>query len=245
MKCIGIDYGSKNVGIAVGDSEHGLAFPKAVLANSSRLLAEIKEIVTQEGAGKIILGESQDFKGVDNPIMKKILSFKKDLEDDLKIPVILHPEFMTSAEAERLQGKNDMIDASAAALILKSFFDNKKNEIVKSEKPEVTFDDFSKIQIKVGEILSVEKVPATDKLLKLSVNFNEASPRQIISGIALHFSDPAVLVGQKCFFVTNLQSRTIRGYESNGMLFAVGGKDDIPFSLIKAGPEIPPGTPAN
>ena len=177
--------------------------------------------------------------------MKKILSFKKELEDNLKLPVILHPEFMTSAEAERLQGKNDMIDASAASLILKSFFDNKQNEIVKNVKPEVTFDDFTKIQIMVGEIISVEKVLETDKLLKLSVNFNEAAPRQIISGISLHFSDPSILVGEKCFFVTNLNLEIIRGLESNGMLFAVGGKDGIPFSLIKADPGIPPGTPAN
>jgi|SRR5271168_2250591 len=127
MKCIAIDYGVKNVGIATGESNHGLAFPKVVLLNSPRLLSQIQELVKQENIELIILGESYNFKGEDNPIMKKIFSFKKDLEETLKLPVFLEPEFMTSAEAERLQGKNDMLDASAAALILKSYFD--KNTI--------------------------------------------------------------------------------------------------------------------
>ena len=109
----------------------------------------------------------------------------------------------------------------------------------------INYDDFKKVEIKVGEILSAEKIPDTDKLLKLSVNLGEENPRQIISGIALYFPEPAELVGKKCFFVANLEPRTIRGFESNGMLFAAGGNDDIPFSLIQASDAIPAGTPAN
>ena len=61
-----------------------------------------------------------------NEIMKKISPFVKDLEEKLGLPVHMHPEFLTSMEAERLQGKNDMHDASAAALILKSYLDTNK-----------------------------------------------------------------------------------------------------------------------
>jgi len=109
----------------------------------------------------------------------------------------------------------------------------------------ITYDDFKKAEIKVGKILSAEKVPDTDKLLKLSVDLGEEAPRQIVSGIAAYFPEPEALVGQKCFFVANLEPRTIRGLESNGMLFAVGGRDDIPFSLIKADDTVPPGSTAN
>ena len=101
----------------------------------------------------------------------------------------------------------------------------------------------------MGKILSAEKIPDTDKLLKLSVSFAEESPRQIVSGIALYFPDPSTLVGKKCMFVTNLEPRTIRGFESNGMLFALS-TEDLPaqaggkFSLLEPSSEIPEGTKA-
>ena len=95
----------------------------------------------------------------------------------------------------------------------------------------------------VGEILSAEKVPETDKLLKLSVNLGEDKPRQIISGISLYFPDCSVLVGKKCMFVANLEPRTIRGLESEGMILAVSTEDGK-FSLLEPNAEIPVGTHA-
>jgi methionine--tRNA ligase beta chain len=100
----------------------------------------------------------------------------------------------------------------------------------------ITYDDFAKVEIRAGKILSAEKIPDTDKLLRLSVDFNEKklaedgiasipAPRQIVSGISMYFPDPAVLVGKICMFVTNLEPRKIRGFESNGMLFAVSTPD--------------------
>jgi methionyl-tRNA synthetase len=62
----------------------------------------------------------------------------------------------------------------------------------------ISIEDFKKIELVVGKILSAEKVPETDKLLKLSVDLGEATPRQIISGISLYFPDCSVLVGKKC-----------------------------------------------
>jgi methionine--tRNA ligase beta chain len=107
----------------------------------------------------------------------------------------------------------------------------------------ITIDDFSKVEVRIGKILSAEKIPDTDKLLKLSVDFGEEQPRQIVSGIALHFPDPAVLVGIKTTFVTNLEPRTIKGYESNGMLFAVSSADGQ-FSLLNPQNDIPVGSKA-
>ena len=96
----------------------------------------------------------------------------------------------------------------------------------------ISYEDFKKAEIRIGKIISAEKIPDTDKLLLLKVDFAEEPPRQIISGIAMHFPDLLSLVGIKCAFVANLEPRTIRGYESQGMILAVGGTDS-PFSLLK------------
>ena len=111
----------------------------------------------------------------------------------------------------------------------------------------ISYEDFKKVEIRAGKILSAEKIPDTDKLLKLSVDFAESNaegvstPRQIVSGISMHFADPTVLVGKTCMFVTNLEPRTIRGFESNGMLFAVSSPDGN-FSLLEPNNLIPPGS---
>lgn len=107
----------------------------------------------------------------------------------------------------------------------------------------INIEDFKKINIVVGKILSAEKVPETDKLLKLSVDLGEEMPRQIVSGISLYFPDCSVLIGKKCMFVANLEPRVIKGLESNGMLFAVSTEDGK-FSLLEPGHEIPVGTHA-
>lgn len=107
----------------------------------------------------------------------------------------------------------------------------------------ISYDEFAKMEIRVGKIVSVEKVPDTDKLLKLSVDFAEGTPRQIISGIATYFTDISVLVGKKCMFVANIEPRVIRGFESNGMILAVSTEDGR-FSLLEPDQEIPEGTKA-
>jgi methionyl-tRNA synthetase len=104
----------------------------------------------------------------------------------------------------------------------------------------ITIDDFKKVEIKIGEILSAEKVPDTDKLLKLSVAMGEETPRQIVSGIAMHFPDLTMLVGKKCAFAANLEPRVIRGLESNGMILAVSTEDGK-FSLLEVSLDIPAG----
>jgi methionyl-tRNA synthetase len=107
----------------------------------------------------------------------------------------------------------------------------------------ISIDEFKKVEIKVGKILSAEIVPDADKLLKLSVDFREDAPRQIVSGIRAYYPEPEKLVGISCMFVTNLEPRTIKGLLSNGMLFAVGG-GEVPFSLLRPADDVPPGTSA-
>ncbi len=131
----------------------------------------------------------------------------------------------------------------------------------------ISFEDFKKVEIKIGKILSAEKVVDADKLLKLSVDFGpksvpmqevvatepvaeqpvqqlvqvaERDIRQIVSGIAMHFPDPSVLVGKLSPFVVNLEPRVIRGLESQGMILAVGSEGA--FSLLETNSTILPGT---
>ena len=119
----------------------------------------------------------------------------------------------------------------------------------------ITYEEFKKVEIRAGKILSAEKIPDTDKLLRLSVDFAETkesisetgekaivpAPRQIVSGISAYFPDPAVLVGKTCMFVTNLEPRMIRGFQSNGMLFALSD-DAGNFSILEPNASIAPGT---
>jgi methionyl-tRNA synthetase len=112
------------------------------------------------------------------------------------------------------------------------------------DKPRISIDEFSKIEVSVGTVQTAERVPETDKLLRLTVDFGEASgPRQIVSGIAAYVADPESLEGRQLAFVTNLEPRTIKGLESNGMLFAVGSGDT--FAFMTPDRTVPPGTSAH
>lgn len=121
----------------------------------------------------------------------------------------------------------------------------------------ISIEDFKKIEIKIGLILSAEKIPETDKLLKLSVDFGlkpslDGSPdhpaddlgekdiRQIVSGISMYFPETETLVGKKCAFATNLEPRMIKGFESNGMVLAVSGENF--FSLLETSLDVVPGS---
>lgn len=105
--------------------------------------------------------------------------------------------------------------------------ENNKMEVDKLEivnlKPEIAFDDFAKIDLKVGTITAAEKVEKTDKLLKLEVDLG-FEKRTIVSGLALHFS-PEAIVGKQVVVVANLAPRKMRGIESNGMILMAENAD--------------------
>lgn len=105
---------------------------------------------------------------------------------------------------------------------------------------EISYDDFAKLEIKIGTIIAAEIVPDADRLLKLTVDVGEEAPRQIVSGIKEYFSNIEILVGKQCPFLINLEPRTIRGLESRGMILAVGTEEV--FSLLQPSVEVPPGS---
>lgn len=125
MTYIGIDHGTKRVGVATSDIGETMAFPVGVLTNNSKLIEELKKIAQEREVKEFVIGESKNYKGEDNLIMKEINELKNQLEKEGYV-VHLEPEFMSSAEAMHLQDKNAMLDASAAAIILQSFLNKKK-----------------------------------------------------------------------------------------------------------------------
>lgn len=150
MKHLGIDYGSKRVGIALSDDGGTLAFPYKILPNDMTLLDTIHNICGTEEVSALVLGESHDLSGKPNKIMGSIEEFKRNLEAELDLPVYFQKEFMTTIEARGREGKEanrarkttkqksssaDLshrslarsVDASAAALILQRYLD-KRNQ---------------------------------------------------------------------------------------------------------------------
>lgn len=98
-----------------------------------------------------------------------------------------------------------------------------------------TIDDFAKIEIKIGTILTVDYIEGADKLLRLTIDFGEEEPRQILSGIRKYYT-PEELIGKQCPFVVNLAPRTMKGLTSYGMILAARTGDD---KLALLHPNIP------
>ncbi len=139
MKYLGIDYGSRRIGVAVSDESATLAFPLGVVAAGSKALQEVLDIIKENGVKIAVMGESMNFKQAKNPIMKEAEAFAEMLQAN-QVAVVFEPEFMTSAQATREEGKthrprqreqgrseSEKLDASAAALILQSYLDRMQN----------------------------------------------------------------------------------------------------------------------
>lgn len=104
----------------------------------------------------------------------------------------------------------------------------------------ITYDDFAKLDIRVGTVLAAERVPGTDKLIKCTIDFGELGERTIVSGIAL-FRNPEDLVGKQLPYIVNLAPRMLKGIESQGMLLAAspGGEG---LALLLPDAPVPNGT---
>lgn len=128
---------------------------------------------------------------------------------------------------------------------IQKLLDTKKaNEIAEHkaapQKPIVTFDDFTKLDIRVGTVLECQKVPKTDKLLQFLLE-DGMGKRTIISGIAAHYK-PEDLLGKQVCFIANLAPRKMKGIESQGMILSVENADGS-LSLIQPSKDVSPGSP--
>jgi len=104
----------------------------------------------------------------------------------------------------------------------------------------ISYDDFKKLDIRIGKIITADKIEESEKLIKLMIDVGEDEPRQIIAGIAKAYPDVSELVGKEIPILINLEPKTILGYASQGMLLAAD-QEGSPVLLYPAA-EIPPGS---
>jgi len=83
----------------------------------------------------------------------------------------------------------------------------------------IDIDDFARVDLRVGEVLTAERLPKSDKLLLMKIDIGEEEPRQVLAGIAEYYQ-PEALIGRKVVVVANLKPRKLRGHESQGMVVA-------------------------
>ncbi len=103
----------------------------------------------------------------------------------------------------------------------------------------ISIEDLIKVEIKLGQVISAERLEGSDKLLKLSVDFNEETPRQVLSGIAKYVT-PEEIVGKQFPFVTNLAPRNMMGLESQAMILAASSGETL--ALLNPSKDLPNGT---
>jgi putative Holliday junction resolvase len=130
MRYLGIDYGTKRVGLALSDEAGTMGFPHTILANTPKLLEELCALIAREKVGAVVMGESLMLAGGENPVAKYARALGTELAARTGAPVHYESEVFTSAEARRAPEKeiksrspkqHIAVDASAAALILTSF----------------------------------------------------------------------------------------------------------------------------
>ncbi len=128
MKLMGIDYGTKKIGIALTDDAGLMAFPHEVVPNDKKFISYVETLVAKRGIDEIVIGHSLNNDGQANPVHTLVEEFMIDITLSIGIPVHLEPEYYSSQQAMQLQGKNKQLDSSAAALILDSYITKQKSK---------------------------------------------------------------------------------------------------------------------
>jgi putative Holliday junction resolvase len=139
-KFLGIDFGTKRIGLSITDENHTLAFPKEILPNDANTFKRLGETIKEEKITEIVVGESVDFSGALNALSARIEVFILELKEKFGLPIHKQKEFLTSVEARKSQStkksyspgrahskvkqiKSGRVDAGAAALILQRYLD--------------------------------------------------------------------------------------------------------------------------
>ena len=120
------------------------------------------------------------------------------------------------------------------------------NDPMPELKPTIQYEDFAKLDLRVGTVLEAENHPNADRLLKLQVDLGPFGKRQLCAGIRGHV-DPQEMVGRQIIVVANLASRKIRGEASNGMLMAASDEQSDPPAVVVLAPsrQVPAGSPVS
>lgn len=137
MRYLGVDYGSKKVGLALSDEAGHMGFPYSIVSNTPRLVDELCQLIAKENVGAVVIGESRTLAGGENPIAKQARAFGSELSERAGLPVFYESEVFTSVEARRAPAKElktrkpsvrSNVDASAAALILTGYLSHTNHD---------------------------------------------------------------------------------------------------------------------
>lgn len=165
------------------------------------MMKVVDRMLEWENAGKLNL------LNVGYPLRAPELLFRKIEDEEIKAQVEkLHANLVKSSNEQKME-QNGTTETS----------------IIPAQKPEITIDDFMKIDLRAGTILHAEKVEKADKLLKLEIDLGYEK-RTVLSGIAMHFS-PEEIIGKQVTVVANLAPRKMRGIESKGMILMAQNAD--------------------
>lgn len=124
MRILGIDYGSKRIGLALSDEHGQFAFPKGVLVNDGRAIQALGDMIEREQVGTVVIGDARSFSGIENPVTAEVEEFAARIKDELKVPVDFIWEAGSSVEASRFApADKGHDDAAAAAIILQRYLD--------------------------------------------------------------------------------------------------------------------------
>ena len=143
MRHLGIDYGTKKVGLALSDEAGTMGFPHSILKNDNMLVEAVRALIKKERVGVLVIGDSLNFTGEPNPVAEVARAFGKSLEEATGLPVFFEQELFTTQEARRgfdglhprhvsdstrktARKDAEAVDASAAALILTSYLTRQK-----------------------------------------------------------------------------------------------------------------------
>ncbi len=157
----------------------------------------------------------------------------------------LLPEGHELGKAELLFEKieDEVIEKQVQKLLDTKKANEEKEYKAKPIKENIVFDDFTKLDIRVGTVLECEKVPKADKLLRFLLD-DGIGKRTILSGIAAYYPNPEELVGKQVCFIANLEPRKLRGIMSEGMILSAENADGS-LSLIQTSKEVKPGSQVN
>ncbi len=202
------------------------------LAEAIQIGASLLDSFMPEAAAKILAaygGESRSLTDCES------FGLRESVRVNAIAPLFARIDFKTLApEIEKIRLEQAAAYAAEQAKVAPA------QEVAQEEKtPEITFEDFEKVQLRVGEIIACEPVPKSNKLLKETVKFGEET-RTIVSGIAKHYS-PEEMVGKKVVFVTNLAPRKVCGILSEGMILAAEDESGT-LSLVVPEKEVASGT---
>lgn len=170
------------------------------------------------------------------PVFPKI-----DAKQEEALLARLVPAAVEGAPAEPKPSKAEKRAKAAAAQESAAPAAEASEVAAKAGDGTIEFDDFAKVDLRVGLVLSAEKVPKKDRLLRLEVDLGEGTPRQIVAGIAEHFA-PEQMLGKRVVVVANLAPRKLAGLVSQGMILATDVEGGL--RLLGASDDVAPGTRA-